>query len=46
MKLFSTSDIEIIRCQDYISVTPARRSNKFLDKLKLCENCYKNVLHL
>jgi len=44
MKLFSTSDMEIIRCcQDYFSfelqgATLARRTEKFLDKLKLREN--------
>jgi len=44
MKLFSTIDMEIIRrCQNYFSfelpsVTLALRTDKFLDKLKLCEN--------
>jgi len=44
MNLFSTSDMKIISgCQDYFSfelrsVTLARRTDKFLDKLKLCEN--------
>jgi len=42
--LFSTSDMEIIICsQDYFifelpSVTLARRTDKFMDKLKLCLN--------
>jgi len=44
VKLFNTSDMEIVACcQDYSSfelpsVTLARRTNKFLDRLKLNEN--------
>ena len=44
MKLFNISDMEIVTCcQDYFSfelpsVTLARHTNKFLDRLKLNEN--------